>query len=100
MIGTVKDQPRRGRARGLPRGTRYVAPNYDPSTGEPYRPGCHFSPTAAVKLIDMCAALNISISGFLNNLVEAVDVDPETGAPKGWPNGVQLKAKEAQHIAS
>lgn len=75
----------------MPRGTRYTAPSYDKSKGDPYRPGCNFTPTVAVKLIDMCAALNISISGFLNDLVEAVEVDPTTGTPKGWPHGVQLK---------
>ncbi|EPY92456.1 hypothetical protein K530_53175 [Streptomyces noursei CCRC 11814] len=44
-----------------------------------------------MKLIDMCAALNMSVAGFLNALVGVVEVDPQTGGPMGWPSAAQLK---------
>ncbi|MFK0160828.1 hypothetical protein ACIQVK_53475 [Streptomyces sp. NPDC090493] len=87
-----------GRGRGMPRGTRYAAPTYDPATGKPYRPGTHFDPQTAEKLIKMCERLNLSVSGFLTELVAAVQVDPD-GRPVGWPEAVTLrevpKLKEA-----
>lgn len=75
----------------MPRGTRYRAPSYDPASGGPYRPGTGFEPDNAMKLIDMCAALNMSVAGFLNALVGVVEVDPQTGGPMGWPSAAQLK---------
>lgn len=75
----------------MPRGTRFRAPSYDPTSGDPYRPGTGFEPANAVKLIDVCTTLNMSVAGFLNTLVAAVEVDPETGVPVGWPARVQLK---------
>lgn len=75
----------------MPRGTRFRAPSYDPASGDPYRPGTGFEPQNAVKLIDMCTTLNMSVAGFLNALVAAVEVDAETGAPVGWPAKAHLK---------
>ncbi|MFD0409937.1 hypothetical protein [Kitasatospora sp. NPDC127116] len=85
---TMRD--RRG-VGGPPRGTRYRAPSYDPSTGDPYRPGSNFVPEHAVKLLSICEALNVSVAGFLNDLVGLIEVDPETGRPVGWPTTIQLK---------
>jgi len=45
-----------------------------------------------VKLIAMCEALDISVAGFLNDLVDLVEVDPSTGKPVGWPKSVRLKS--------
>ncbi len=76
---------------GVPRGTRFRPPTYDPASGEGYRPGSNFEPEKAVKLIEICAALDISVAGFLNTLVGLVEVDPKTSKPVGWPTAVRLK---------
>ncbi|WP_268982487.1 hypothetical protein [Streptomyces sp. MBT53] len=39
----------------------------------------------------MCERLDTSVAGFLNTLVELLEVDPRTGQPVGWPNAVRLK---------
>jgi hypothetical protein len=76
---------------GPPRGTRFRAPHYDPTTGEAYRPGSNFEPRNAVKLLHICERLDTSVAGFLNTLVELLEVDPHTGQPVGWPDAVRLK---------
>lgn len=83
---------RQRQAGGAKRGTRFRLPNYDPATEESYRPGSNFEPRQAVKLIAMCEALDISVAGFLNDLVDLVEVDPSTGKPVGWPKSVRLKS--------
>lgn len=88
MIHLVKD--RRG-VGGPPRGTRYRPPTYDPTTGEAYRPGSNFEPRNAVKLLDICERLDISVAGFLNRVVELMEVDPVTGKPVGWPEAIHLR---------
>ncbi|WP_329151192.1 hypothetical protein OG275_38205 (plasmid) [Streptomyces niveus] len=87
MIAIMKDRRRLGPAKG----TRFRPPTYDPATGETYRPGSNFEPDAAVKLLDMCERLDISVAGFLQRVVELMEVDPETGKPVGWPHDIQLK---------
>lgn len=89
-----EDQQRRGRG-GMPRGTRLryssaKTSKYDPASGNSYRPGTNFSPEAAKKLLTMCQQTDLSVSAFLNALVENVQVD-EDGAPLGWPNAAALK---------
>ncbi|MFP8908209.1 hypothetical protein [Streptomyces atacamensis] len=81
---------RRGSS-GPQRGTRFRAPSYDPSCGEPYRPGSNFEPQNAVKLLAICERLDISVAGFLNTVVELIEVDPETGKPAGWPHAIQFR---------
>lgn len=76
---------------GPPRGTRWRATHYDPTTGEAYRPGSNFEPHNAVKLLAICKQLDTSVAGFLNTLVELLEVDPRTGQPVGWPDVVTLK---------
>ncbi|MCX5199709.1 hypothetical protein OOK31_38530 [Streptomyces sp. NBC_00249] len=76
---------------GPPRGTRFRPATYDPSKGEAYRPGSNFEPKNAVKLLAMCEAADISVAGFLNAVVDLIEVDPSTGRPAGWPQAIQLK---------
>lgn len=83
-------QDRRGSS-GPARGTRFRAPSYDPTTGEAYRPGSNFEPNNAVKLLAICEALDISVAGFLNKMVELIQVDPTTKRPIGWPAEVALR---------
>ncbi|MBE9500730.1 hypothetical protein IHE61_30995 [Streptomyces sp. GKU 257-1] len=90
MIALMKDQQQGARRRGMRRGTRYTVPNYDPATGDSYRPGTSFAPETAVKLIRMCEMTDMSVSGFLNALVDKVTVD-ENGTPVGWPTDVDLR---------
>jgi len=90
MIAAMKDQQQGSRRRGMRRGTKYTVPNYDPASGASYRPGTSFAPETAVKLIKMCEMTNMSVSGFLNALVDNVEVD-ETGTPVGWPTAIELK---------
>ncbi|MFD8146102.1 hypothetical protein [Streptomyces sp. NPDC059708] len=87
MIGIMKDL----RQLGPPKGTRFRTPKYDPSTGAQYRPGSNFDPEEAVKLLGICEALDMSVAGFLNRVIELMAVDPETGVPVGWPESVRLK---------
>lgn len=82
--------------RGVVRGTRYKAPRYDPATGEPWRPGSNFEPDNAKKLMQICARLDISIAGFLNELVKQLEVDATTGVPVGWPHTPKLTFEEAK----
>ncbi|MCY0962621.1 hypothetical protein [Streptomyces sp. H27-H5] len=44
-----------------------------------------------MKLLAMCEAADISVAGFLNAVVELIEVDPSTGRPAGWPQAIQLK---------
>ncbi|HEX6514920.1 MAG TPA: hypothetical protein VF049_05070 [Nocardioidaceae bacterium] len=53
---------------------------YDPASGRNYRPTPTFAPLAAVKLIKAAEAMNMSVSGLLNELVRRMDVD-EIGRP-------------------
>lgn len=76
---------------GPPRGTRFRAPSYDPDSGEAYRPGSNFEPRNAVKLLAVCERLDISVAGFLNTMVELMEVDPQTGTPVGWPRAIRLQ---------
>ncbi|MER6845825.1 hypothetical protein [Streptomyces platensis] len=87
----MKDHQASGARRGMRRGTKYTVPKYDPASGDSYRPGTSFDPQTAAKLIRMSAAVNMSISGFLNALVEAVEEDPATNTPAGWPQATQLR---------
>ncbi len=79
MISTMKES----RHNGLPRGTRTKRGGYDPSSGAVWRPGSNFEPHNAMKLM--------SVAGFLNKLIEVMEVDPATGLPFGWPEAVRLK---------
>uniref|UniRef100_UPI003F498B79 hypothetical protein n=1 Tax=unclassified Streptomyces TaxID=2593676 RepID=UPI003F498B79 len=75
---------------GPPKGTRFRKPNYDPSKGDTYRPGSNFEPATADKLLKICERLDISVAGFLDQVVRLIEVDPETGRPIGWPQSIQL----------
>jgi hypothetical protein len=77
---------RRMATRGATRGERRRMPSYDPKSGKPYTSGTNFRPPNAVKLLSMCSAANLSVSSFLDRLVEGLEIDPETGLPEGWNN--------------
>ncbi|WP_438297908.1 hypothetical protein [Streptomyces sp. HUAS TT7] len=87
MIAIMNDRRRLGPAKG----TRFRAPAYDPTKGATYRPGSNFEPAEAVKLLTICERLDISVAGFLNRVVELMELDPKTGKPVGWPDAIALK---------
>lgn len=70
---------------GSLRGERRRLPNYERGCGRDYRPGTYFRAANAEKLLDMCDATGLSVSGFLDSLIEWLPVDDTTGRPVGWP---------------
>ncbi len=64
-------------------GTRYPGQtaHYDPESGRNYRIAVTLKPDQAVKVIRMAERAGLSVSGFLNSLVQNMEIDPETGLP-------------------
>ena len=83
-------------AHGATRGERRRLPRYQPGSGEPWRLNTNFRPETADKLLALCNATGLSGAGFLDKLVERIEIDPQTGAPVGWNAPIQ----EALEIAS
>lgn len=71
---------------GSLRGERRRLPNYQRGCGRDYRPGTNFRPANAEKLLDLCDSTGLSVSGFLDLLIERLPVDDTTGCPVGWPD--------------
>lgn len=73
-------QPRRGPVPGK-RQAGKEQPNYDPSTGKPFRLNVTFAPEDAQLLIGAANQANLSLSGLVNELVRNMPLDPVTGKP-------------------
>lgn len=82
--------------RGAIRGKRQRkrTAQYDPASGKPYRPTGNFQPDIAVKLLTMSEAMDLSVAGLLELLIEKLPVD-ETGRPAGLVTGAQISLMEA-----
>ncbi|MER7952340.1 hypothetical protein ABTY59_33605 [Streptomyces sp. NPDC096079] len=87
MISIMKELRRLGPKKG----TRFRPASYNPDSGAQYRPGSNFDPEEAMKLLAICEAVDMSVAGFLNRMIELMDIDPETNVPVGWPQSVALK---------
>lgn len=70
--------------RGSVRGNRRRLPAYERGCGQNYRPTANFQPGNAEKLLDLCDSTGLSVAGFLDLLIERLDVDETTGHPVGW----------------
>ncbi len=89
MLG-VMATPRPGAPKG--RRQRGNECGYDITSGLPYRPGVNLAPKDAVKAVQVAAALNMSVSGLISQLVARLEVDDDY--LPAWADEVRMPSDE------